>query len=111
MTSAAKSNGTDTSLTELLESASPVIVDFGAPWCGPCKVFSPKLRELEAAAEGKYVVVSVNIVDFPELRSSYQINSLPCFVLMLKGEELGRLAEPDSVDDLIAWIDLSLKNT
>jgi len=71
---------------EVLESDIPVLVDFYADWCGPCKMMSPVLDQLSAELEGKIKIGKVNVDDDPELAGQYKVMSIPNFVLIKNGQ-------------------------
>ena len=71
---------------EVLESDIPVVVDFYADWCGPCKMMSPVLDQLSAELEGKIKIGKVNVDDDPELAGQYKVMSIPNFVLIKNGQ-------------------------
>ena len=79
----------DTFETEVLKSDIPVLVDFNAKWCGPCKSMKPMLEEL-AASNPSYKIVSVDIDEEDELAEDYDIGSIPCLVVFKNGEETDR---------------------
>ena len=76
---------------EVLESTLPVLVDFWAPWCMPCKMMSPILDELASSMEGKIKVVKVNTEDAQnqDLAAQYQIQSIPNMKLFKGGQIIG----------------------
>ena len=67
---------------EVLESNVPVLIDFFADWCMPCKMFAPIVDEVAAAHEGKVKVVKINIDDDPELAQEYRVMSIPTLKLV-----------------------------
>ena len=74
---------------EVLQSDKPVLVDFNAAWCGPCRMLKPMLDEL-AAERDDVKIVSVNIDDEEDLAEEYDVSSIPCLVLMKNGKEADR---------------------
>jgi thioredoxin 2 len=69
----------------------PVIVDFWAPWCGPCRMVSPALERLAQERAGDVKVVKLNVDEAPELASQYRAMSIPTLVVMRDGEEVDRV--------------------
>ncbi|MBQ7049915.1 MAG: thioredoxin [Firmicutes bacterium] len=70
----------------VLESDIPVLVDFYADWCGPCKMMSPVLDQLSNELEGQIKIGKVNVDDDPELAGQYKVMSIPNFVLIRNGQ-------------------------
>ncbi len=76
---------------EVLKSNIPVLVDFWAEWCGPCKVIGPILSELAVANEGKFKVAKVNVDEEPELAQQFGIMSIPTMKFFKAGEIVGEI--------------------
>lgn len=71
---------------EVLKSEIPVLVDFWAPWCGPCRAMAPIIEALAAEYAGKLKVVKVNLDDHAETAEGYEIQSIPTFLLFKAGD-------------------------
>jgi thioredoxin 1 len=76
---------------EVLRSELPTLVDFWAPWCGPCKMMGPILEEAAAAWEGKIRVCKLNVDEAMGTARSYQIQSIPTMILFEKGEQVKKI--------------------
>jgi thioredoxin 1 len=77
---------TDTNFqAEVLESADPVLVDFWAPWCGPCRIVAPHLEELNNERQDLRVV-KLNVDDNPQTAAKYQVMSIPTILLFKNGQ-------------------------
>ena len=84
-------NGNDKNFdSEVLKSINPVLVDFNATWCGPCKMLGPILEEV-AQETDKVKIVSVDVDENEDLAASYGVSSIPCLVLFKNGKESGRI--------------------
>ena len=70
---------------EVLEASQPVLVDFWAPWCGPCRIIAPHLEELDSERED-LTVVKINVDDNPETAAKYGIMSIPTLILFKNGQ-------------------------
>jgi thioredoxin 1 len=75
-------------LSVLLTSDKPVLIDFNATWCGPCKTMKPIVKDLAKKYEGKVHFVSLDTDKFPEVANQYAISSIPTFVLVHNGQNL-----------------------
>jgi thioredoxin 2 len=71
-------------------SSLPILVDFWAPWCGPCKMVAPELAKVAAASNGQFLVVKVNTEELPIAAQQFRISSIPTLVLLRDGRELAR---------------------
>ena len=71
---------------EVVNSDIPVLVDFFATWCGPCKMLAPIIEELAAEYEGKVKICKVDVDNDPELAIKFEVSSIPTLVLLKKGE-------------------------
>ena len=77
--------GFDTFQSTVLNASVPVLVDFWAPWCGPCKAVAPVLDEIARELEGRAIVAKVNVDDEPELAQIGRIRSIPTLVVFKGG--------------------------
>jgi thioredoxin 2 len=71
-------------------SALPVLVDFWAPWCGPCKMVAPELAKVAAEGAGRWLIAKVNTEELPALAQRFRISGIPTLVLFRDGQELTR---------------------
>ncbi len=78
-------------LTTLLQGPEPVLVDFSAAWCGPCKIMKPIVSDLAESYAGKVHVGVVDIDEQPGLAGQYAVTAVPTFVLFKDGQEVDRL--------------------
>ncbi|MEX0345392.1 MAG: thioredoxin [Rhizobiaceae bacterium] len=88
----------------VLKAAEPVVVDFWAEWCGPCKMIAPALEEISAEMGGKVKIAKVNIDENPEIAAQYGVRSIPT-LMVFKGGEVADMkvgALPKST--LSSWI-------
>lgn len=95
----------DNFATEVLQSTTPVLVDFWAEWCGPCKMITPILGELADEYEGKVKIAKVNIDEQQGLAAEYGIRAIPTLLLFDKGQVADQIVGLRSKRDLKASFD------
>jgi thioredoxin 2 len=82
----------------------PVVVDFWAPWCGPCKMFAPVFAQAAGTMSNQVRFVKVNTEDEQFLAQQYQIRSIPTLALFRNGQEVDRVSGALGLDQLRAWL-------
>ena len=78
---------TEQTFNEMMASGLPVMIDFGATWCGPCKALAPRVEEIAAEYEGKALVGTADVDECPDLAAQFRIRNVPT-VLFFKGGEV-----------------------
>lgn len=91
--------------TEVLESNVPVLVDFFAQWCGPCKMLAPILEKVSARVEGKAKVVKIDIDNANELAAQFGIMSVPTMIAFKNGEPVFKKIGLQQTDALVAALE------
>ncbi len=79
---------------EVLQSGLPVLVDFHADWCGPCRMPAPALERLATECAGRVKIVKVSIDAEPALADEFQVSSIPALLVLMSGREVGRTNRP-----------------
>lgn len=90
---------------DVLASDTPVLVDFWAEWCGPCRQIAPILDEIAADYAGKLRVVKINIDENPQVTERYGVRTIPTLMLFINGEAAATQVGVQSKTQLAAWVD------
>lgn len=95
--------------TEVLKSPQPVVVDFTAAWCGPCKAMAPALEQVAEEMKGKVKVVKVDVDQSPVVTQQYRIQAMPTLMVFkdgqVAGHHVGALVQKKKLED---WINQSI---
>ena len=92
------------SFDEEVASSVPVLVDFWAPWCGPCRTVSPLIERLAKENAGRLKVVKLNVDEAPAIAGRYGVRGIPLLVLIRDGSERDRLVGAAPLPELEAWL-------
>jgi thioredoxin 1 len=89
---------------EVMQAKTTVLVDFWAPWCGPCKMIAPHLEELAKESEGKIKIAKLNVDDAPDVATRYTVMSIPTLLVFRDGKVMGKKVGVMSKRDLAKFI-------
>ena len=89
----------------VLGSDTPVIVDFWAPWCGPCKAIAPVLEELAKEYDGKVTIAKINVNDNPQTPTKFGVRGIPTLIMFKGGEAVDQVVGAVPKSQLVAMID------
>ena len=100
---------TDSSFdADVLKSATPVVVDFWAEWCGPCKMIGPSLEEIAAWLDPKALIVKINIYETPQTPSKYGVRGIPTLMVFKDGKVASTKVGAAPKNQLQSWIEQSI---
>ena len=89
-------------------SALPLVVDFWAPWCGPCRMVAPELERVARATAGRYLVLKVNTDVHESIGARFRIQSIPTLAVIADGREIDRTAGVRPAADIQAFVDRAI---
>ena len=90
--------------TDVLDAKQPVLVDFWAEWCGPCKAIAPSLEELSEEMASKLKIVKINVDENPSISQSYSIRSIPALMIFKDGEKISEKMGALPKSALQSWV-------
>jgi thioredoxin 1 len=93
---------------QVLQAKQPVLIDFWAPWCGPCKMVTPEVEAVAESYAGKALVCKVNVDEQPQVASRYDVRSIPTLVIIKDGKEINRVVGYCPRKDLSTLLDAAL---
>jgi thioredoxin 1 len=97
---------TDSSFaTDVLNAEGPVLVDFWAEWCGPCRMIAPALEEISEEMSGKVTIAKINIDENPDAPAKYGVRGIPTMILFKGGEKVGDMVGARPKSQLQSWLE------
>jgi thioredoxin 1 len=91
-----------------VESGTPVLVDFWAPWCGPCRVIAPILEEVAKEFDGKARVGKLNVDDSPDIASRFGVRGIPTLILFKDGQIKGQMVGVNPKSNIVSLVQKNL---
>ena len=94
--------------SEVVNSSIPVLIDFWAEWCGPCKEIGPILEEISNEMGNKIMIIKINIDENPNTPNQYGVQSIPTLIIFKKGEPVATKVGSAIKSELLTWIETSI---
>lgn len=99
---------THKNFNSILESGKPILLDFQAVWCAPCRMMNPHIEALAKELDGNVTVAKIDVDKMPEVAQSYGVQGIPAFILLVDGSEVTRITgavSPTKLHDIISeWM-------
>ena len=89
---------------DVLKSSTPVLVDFWAEWCGPCRALAPKLEEISDELQSQLKVLKINIDENPQAPAKYGVRGIPTMILFKDGKEVDQIVGNQSKENIVALV-------
>ncbi len=93
---------------DVLESSEPVVVDFWAEWCGPCRMIAPALEEIASEMKGKVKIAKLNVDENPKIMTQFGVRSIPTLMVFKGGQQVAMKVGASAKSELQRWISASI---
>ena len=107
-TTTAVQHVTDADFDKTIQGGKPVLVDFWAPWCGPCRIIGPIVEELAPSYQGRAVITKMNVDDNPQVAQKFGVTSIPTLMMFKDGKLVDRVVGAMPKGELQKFIDRNL---
>jgi len=89
---------------DVLQASIPVLVDFWAEWCGPCRLLSPKLEEIAGEMKDRIRIVNLNVDQNPSVTAKYDVPAIPTMILFKNGQEIDKIVGNQPKENIVALL-------